>query len=582
MAKNLFRGLDTKLIALSLIILLFLIIFSGLPIASIVIDGLYGNIHIWISLITGNPTEGLKDWSKELSETLLWMPLSRSIYVALLSTLISTSLGVSIAWLGSLTDISFKRLIFYLELLQLILPPLAMATFWNSFTNTFDLPKALSYGPIPMAIVLGIHFQSLVFLIVSNSFKRIDQSLIDAAIVHGASNKNVSLSIILKLCLPSILASSSLVMFFSLWAFAPIFILGSGQNPYYTLSIQIYSLYLSLSGSEVAMKVVSVLAIILMLISIIPFILYYILVSKPFRYGIVSSRWIEKNLFRLGKFRVLASIIIILFLASSILVPLSFLLIQPFYSPNFPKIFDESIILSLFSTLSLGISVASIATILSLIASYLIIRLKLKILKSLIYILSISPFIFPGVSLGIAYLSFITSSLKIFNISLSLQFLYGSLILVIIVNSVINLAFGIQIGTSSISQIDESLEESAKLFGASLLKLLRFIVSPILKNSIVSSWILIFIFAVKEVDTLMFLYSPLSNFDKLSLDSLFQSPPIMYTIFNLINSQIDELHYLQGSFILASFSIILLLLIIIFIKFSNVRVDELFNDYGGR
>ncbi|HEY1486544.1 MAG TPA: hypothetical protein VGF84_10595, partial [Micromonosporaceae bacterium] len=60
------------------------------------------------------------------------------------------------------------------------------------------------------------------------------------------------------------------------------------------------------------------------------------------------------------------------------------------------------------------------------------------------------------------------------------------------------------------AQLDGSLEEAARMNGASRARVLRTVGAPLLRPSIVSAFLLIYVFTVREVNTAIILYSPTS------------------------------------------------------------------------
>lgn len=188
------------------------------------------------------------------------------------------------------------------------------------------------------------------------------------------------------------------------------------------------------------------------------------------------------------------------------------------------------------------------------------------------YVLATIPFLIPAAALGTAYLTLVSSTA-------ALEWLFGTLYLVVLVNVVIHFGLGLQVGTAAINQVNRSQESAAFASGASTWRSLRSIVLPLTKSSLLAGWIVIFAFVAKEVDTIMFLYPPLSVGSTVSLNSLLHSPPLMFLAFTYLNAN-DPSLYAQGNFMLAVFTIVIMGIIVLASRLGAVRIDELF--IGGR
>ncbi len=86
---------------------------------------------------------------------------------------------------------------------------------------------------------------------------------------------------------------------------------------------------------------------------------------------------------------------------------------------------------------------------------------------------------------------------------------------------------------------------------------------------------MIFAFVAKEVDTIIFLYPPLSVSSTLTLNSFLHSPPLMFLAFSYLNAS-DSSLYAQGNFMLAIFTLIIMAVIVLASRMAGTRIDELF------
>jgi iron(III) transport system permease protein len=528
----------------------------------------------WRSLILGQATPAIPFWSAQHSLAFLWLPLQHSLVVAGLTTLLATGLGAGLAWLTTMTDLRYRRILQSVAIFQLILPPFALASAWLNLAKGLRFPGALTHGPVPMVLVLTVHFCAFSFLLVASATRNLDAGMFEAAQVHGAGNRQLMRRIALPLLYPAVLASAGLVAFSALAAFAPMQILGGGRQPYYVLATQIYSLYKnSLGDPRVGFFAVG-LALVLTTVSIPPFLLFLrLLGAGRTNWTGISGRGHRYWTMRLGFWREPLSLVCALTALLTVIVPLAILLLQSLSAdlgPGFNRsgltvehyaaLFStDQHLLSLGNSLLLAALTATGGVLISLPIAYSLRRSRSRTLRGSLYILTFLPFLLPGLVLGLTYFVLISRQLDLFGLPVSLRFLYGSLVLAVVVSLVKHLPFGVQTHLSALLQVDPALEEAAIVFRAPVWRLLRRVLLPLVRNGALAAWLLLFIFVFKEIDVLAFIYAPLAfSTAGLGWQNLSRAPPIMYSVFSLLNSEEHPELYAQGTGLLLLACLLLL------------------------
>ena len=97
------------------------------------------------------------------------------------------------------------------------------------------------YGMGGIVLVETLKLFPLVFIYMNGAFKNIDNSLLEASANLGCVGVNRLLKIILRLCMPTILAASLLVFMRSFADFGTPLLLGEGFR---TFPVEIYNQYL--------------------------------------------------------------------------------------------------------------------------------------------------------------------------------------------------------------------------------------------------------------------------------------------------------------------------------------------------
>jgi iron(III) transport system permease protein len=99
----------------------------------------------------------------------------------------------------------------------------------------------------------------------------------------------------------------------------------------------------------------------------------------------------------------------------------------------------------------------------------------------------------------------------------------GSAFLLIMAFTFRNMPVGIESGTSTLIQIDRSIEEASTILGATGAVTFRRISLPMLKQAFFSGLVYSFVRAMTAVSAVIFLISPRWNLATISIFSLFES-----------------------------------------------------------
>ena len=154
------------------------------------------------------------------------------------------------------------------------------------------------------------------------------------------------------------------------------------------------------------------------------------------------------------------------------------------------------------------------------------------------------PFAIPGIAMAVAFLwAYIKPP---FN-------LYGTIWILLVAYIARRIPLCYMNCSDAMGQINFELEESARILGASWFKSILKITIPLLKLSLVSGWMLVFITSFRELSASILLYSPNSEVIAVTIITLFE----------------------EGEFeALAALSIIILTITLLFIAGSRKLVGK--------
>ena len=352
--------------------------------------------------------------------------------------LLAVSVATVYSYFVVMTDVPFKRVLYLLPVLPLVMPLVVKGFAWiflfspsiglaNFAVNSLGVPGA----PFNIFSIWGMIFAwgmggvPLSFLLISPAFKSLDASLDESSRVCGAGNVRTFFRITLPLIFPALLTSFLLSAIGGVEDFNYPFILGSRAHVN-TLSTKVYDLVYLGHYSAGAAYGIMFLFITLILIS-----LYIYSARRSFRFAVVTGKATRKNPISLGRWKWAGLAVCVVVLLFAFALPMSMLVLislTPFYSVggganpfatltlnNYVRavnlqFFRQSVVNSFIVSVSAAVAATAIAVVMA----YAIIKSKSRF-KNVINYLSSLPLAFPGVVYSVALIwTFLT--LPIFNV----------------------------------------------------------------------------------------------------------------------------------------------------------------------
>ncbi len=449
-------------------------------------------------------------------------PLGNSMLLGITTGVLATLIGYIFAYALTRTDIPLKGFFRTIATIPIISPPfiLSLSMIFLFGRNGLITRKLLGiedanvYGMHSLVVVQTISFFPIAYLTLTGTLSKLNPAVEDAALNLGASKARIFRTVTLPLSVPGILSSLLLVFIQSMEDFSnPAVISGS----FSTLSVEAYR---TITGMY-DMRGGSLMALMLLAPTLIAFVLQkYWLAGKSFvtvtgkpTTARAQSRD-PKLVWPLFAFCMLVAAIIILFYGT-VLVG-AFVKIWginfSFTWSHFKYVMTlgwqplrNSVILALAST--------PIAGLLGMIIAFLVVRKEFPGKRAMEFV-SMLTFAVPGTVVGIGYI-------LAFN---DKPFMWtGSAFLLIMAFTFRNMPVGIESGTSTLIQIDRSIEEASTILGATGAVTFRRISLPMLKQAFFSGLVYSFVRAMTAVSAVIFLISPRWNLATISIFSLFEA-----------------------------------------------------------
>lgn len=438
--------------------------------------------------------------------------LGRSFKVAIAVTLTSLVVGIPLAYVYNMYQLRGKKFMQTMIILSSMSAPFIGAYSWillfgnagvvTEFLRDLGIEIGSIYGFKGIVIVLTTKLYPLVFLYVSGALKNIDSTLLEASANMGRTGFKRFITVVLPLCMPTILAAALMVFMRALADFGTAMMIGQG---YMTFPLVIYNEFVGEVGTNKNFaSAVSVIAVVITLI----IFLVQAWATRKTTFSMSAMHHIEpKKAGKLGTFFIYFYIYLVIAISTIpnlYLVYLSFRktpksgvgFVEGFSLDSFKYVFKNSG-KSIWNTIRICGSSLIIIIALAILISYLVVRRPNAINKT-IDTMSMIPYIIPGAVIGIALIiSFNNPSFP----------LVGTAWIIIIAMVIRRIPYTIRSSVAILGQIPMSIDEAAESLGASKLKTLVTVTIPMMLNGIFSGAIMSWVTLITELSSSVLLYS---------------------------------------------------------------------------
>lgn len=434
-----------------------------------------------------------------------------SIKVTVTTTIIALVIGIPLAYFYQMYEIKGKSVLQVLIILCSMSAPFIGAYSWivllgrngiiSSFLlKVFHIQVGSIYGFKGIVLVLSLQLFPLVFMYLCGALKNIDNSLLEAAENMGSRGVKRFFTIVIPLCMPTIIAATLLVFMRAFADFGTPLLIGEG---YQTFPVVIYNAYFSETGGDHTFgAAVSVIAIVIT--AVIFLIQRYI--NNKHRFTMNAMHSIERKEIHGIKsvlihfycwFVVLLSFMPQVYVIYSSFQKTSGKLFVKGYSLDSYRFAFTHLKKAIPNTFIIGIISLAAVIVLAILIAYLVVR-RNNAANKVIDTISMIPYIIPGSVVGIALvLAFNSKPLM----------LTGTAAIMVIALIIRRIPYTIRSSVAVLQQIPMTIEEAAISLGASKMKTFFSITVPMMGNGIMSGAILSWVTIITELSTAIILYN---------------------------------------------------------------------------
>jgi len=450
-------------------------------------------------------------------------------------TLLSVLVGVPMGWAVVRTNMPLKNFIRNVSFLTLLTPPFLGAIAWVFLLGPragkinvlikeiFHIKPPFNILSVPGIIFVGFLFvYPFVLFATASSLENMDPSLEQAGRMLGASMWKANLKITFPLILPAVIGGAILA-FLEMSAFFGIPAVLGIPVGIYTLSSRIYYFFQTFppqfeQGAATALP--------LILITVVFLLLQRLVIGRK-KFVVVTGKAEHPQIIDLGKRKYLLLSFCLVIVSLSVFIPYSTLLIVSLSKiwglpltlknltlGNFKYIlFDYDLArTSIKNSFILALMAATFGVALAFVSGLIVERAEAKSKGFLTFVIMI-PFAIPGIAMATGFLwAYISPPLV----------LYGTIWILVVAYIARRTPLAFSNCRDGLRQLNPELEEASMSLGASWTKTLKEITVPLIKGSLVTSWLFIFILSFRELSTSILLYTPNNEVMAVTIYTLFE------------------------------------------------------------
>ncbi len=488
-----------------------------------------------------NKVLGLDAYRFIFADPDFWRALGNSLLIASGMTLIAVPLGGVLAFVMERSDLPSKRIIEPLILVPSFVSPMVLAFGYVVSAGPVGFYSVLAtklFGGVPwglysvpaMAVIAGLMHVPNVYIYASSALKNLGSDVEEAARIAGASPLQVAMSVSLPLIMPALLFSSVLVFFLGLELFGLPLVLGDPEG-HLVLSTYLYELTNKLGTPSYHLMAAVAICIVALTVPLV--LLQRKLLQNTRKYATIRGKAGRVRELPLGRWKWAAIALVCLFLLVTVVVPLSGIVLRAFVTnwglgvsvidaltlDNFRAVFEEPThTRAIWNTVLLG-TIGGAITVACYTAIGFATHRRNDAWSRIVDFLVLAPRAVPGLLIGLAFL-------WVFLFFPPLTPLRTTIFSMWLAYSVVWLAYGMRLISSSLMQVSPELEEAARTVGARRGRISREITLPLIRAGLLGSWLLVFMIFEREYSTGVYLLGPGTEVIGAELVSLWQGGAI--------------------------------------------------------
>jgi iron(III) transport system permease protein len=531
---------------------------SVLPLACawLVLAGILGLLAfvVYMTFVPGLPTEPgftLDHWARLLSPRFLTTVIPNTLAVGFGSIAVAAAFALPIAWLLNRTVLPLRSTLTTMMALVVVMPGYAVTMGWIMLlderigllnqavvmlTGRESVPLGVSNSLLGIAWVLGLVLAPAIFFQIAGPLRAIDPALEEAASTSGAGFWRTLWHVDLPLVWPGILGGLIYTFMTAVSVFEVPALLGAASGKVPVLASEVFYAVrpAGTQAATFAYGAAGVYGLLLAAPSLVALYFYLRLLARVHRYQVVTGKGYRPRDRDLGAFKWLAIAFVALYLLLAVALPFLVLLwasLLPVLQMPSAEVLAKLTLANynglllrvggggvLRNTLLLVVCVALLTAFFSFMVSWVVVRTRTRY-RYVMDVLAMLPHAIPGLAFAFAL-----AMLGILAVKwVPWLPVTGTLGVIVVAHLVHRLPFGTRVTNTALAQVHPELEESAALSGAAQVTVMRRILAPLVRPSLVYLALWTALLSLQEVSMALFLSGPQNQVLSVSIWELWQS-----------------------------------------------------------
>lgn len=444
--------------------------------------------------------------------------LGSTLVIALLVASTATIGGVGMAWLTSRTDLPARPVMETCIIAPLFLSPFVGAIAWLVLGSPkAGLLNVLARGwfgvqepivnvatPAGIVLIMALYYLPYAYLTVSAALRNMDPAMEEAAYLNGSGVVGTALKVTLPVVRPSLISAFFFIFVLACGTFAIPAVLDRASQVRF-LAVDVFQ---ASATYPIDYGTAAAIGTLLFLISVMGIAAYQFASRAARRFVTVTARgyrirhvplralrWPMAGM--VGVYVLLAIVLPYLALIWSAFARAGGSIFAPVWTMNNARsvLGSAEVAGATINTLEVGLLTPTICVALGVVVAYSVRRLRVRGARIIDYITMFSIAV-PGIVFGTGvFWTYVLTPV------------YGTIFVLILAFLAAYLPFAYRIGDTALLQIDRALEEASALCGAGHGSTLLRITLPLARPALLSAWIMVFIFSVREISAAVLLTS---------------------------------------------------------------------------
>jgi iron(III) transport system permease protein len=471
---------------------------------------------------------GTSVWGEVLTDPRVRRSIGYTFLLSLRAP-IGVTIAFVIAWLLIRIKIPGSRFIEYALWFSFFLPTLPLAIGWivlldpdhglinDLILRVFPFIHEAPFSIYSVSGIMWVHLSLTVIpinvILLSPAIQQMDAVYEEAALTSGASNGMILRRITLPLLAPAVFTALIIGFIKSLETFEVEEVLGTPAN----INVYATTIYDYVQGNPPLLPQAMALSTFFLFVLLIVTMIYRFFMRHGEGHATIVGKTSRIGSGARPKWAYIASILMFVYLAIGVVVPIVTLLLGTFTklfgfffmknawtAQHWIDVFaDSSFRASMANSFLVAILSAVIGTVCYALLAWCLVRSKLwgrQLLSVFVWL----PWSIPGILLGLSLLTLILNvrSLSVIN---------GTIVPMVLIILIKEIPIGVQMLKTSIVQIASELEEAGQTSGARFSMIFRRITLPLIAPMFGSVFILVFVSAFRDISATILLSGPNSQ-----------------------------------------------------------------------